>query len=483
MERDRNTYSSILHAIALFGGVRIFQIIISIVRSKAIAILIGPVGMGITGLYTSTIEMIGTIVGLGLNTSGVKEISNSFARDNQEEIGKTISVIRKIVIFTGIVGALLTFLFAPYLSIWTFGSDVYTSGFRALSIVILFNELNVGQITLLQGTFNYRYLAKSTLYGNLIGLIITLPLYYSFGVEAIVPSLVIASALTLSYSFLYSRRIHYKKISISVTEAIGQGKPMILLGISLVISGFVTTLSSYLLRIVISHYGTVSDLGLYTAGMSLTTMYVMTILSSMGTDYAPRLAACLNDKEMTDVINKQAILLLTIVTPLIILFLSFCHEAILILYTSEFLPMQGMLYWVMLGMFFRTFSWSMSYSLVAHGDTKMFLINEIIMSVLSFVMSSVGFIYYSIIGMGMAFCFVYVIYTIMIFFTIRHTIHFEFSIEGRKYIFTYICFVSLSFSLLYTFDKGVIHYLIGAFLSIISILYTYQKLRFMIKRK
>ena len=51
---QKSSYRQIVKATSLFGGVQFFQIIISVIRSKFVAILLGPAGMGIVGLLTAT---------------------------------------------------------------------------------------------------------------------------------------------------------------------------------------------------------------------------------------------------------------------------------------------------------------------------------------------------------------------------------------------------------------------------------------------
>ena len=55
MAEQQSSYRQIMKATSIFGGVQVFQIFFQVIRSKFIAVLIGPVGMGIVGLLTSTL--------------------------------------------------------------------------------------------------------------------------------------------------------------------------------------------------------------------------------------------------------------------------------------------------------------------------------------------------------------------------------------------------------------------------------------------
>jgi len=156
VDNSRNSYTGILKAISIFGGVKVFQILISIIRSKIIAVLLGPAGMGISGLILSTNDTVKSIVGCGLDTSAVKSISSS-----KENVSSTIATLRRLVWITGLLGFTATFFLSPWLSNIAFGNNDYTLTFRIVSVTLLLGQITVGQTALLQGTFHYKDMAKS----------------------------------------------------------------------------------------------------------------------------------------------------------------------------------------------------------------------------------------------------------------------------------------------------------------------------------
>ncbi len=73
--KEENSYSSILRRLSAFGGVQIFNILIGLLRGKFVALLLGPSGMGISALYTSSIAPLQQLCSLGLNLAVVKEVA------------------------------------------------------------------------------------------------------------------------------------------------------------------------------------------------------------------------------------------------------------------------------------------------------------------------------------------------------------------------------------------------------------------------
>jgi len=127
MPDQKSSYRQIMKATSIFGGVQVFQIIIQIIRSKFIAILLGPIGMGIAGLLTTTTNFIGVLADFGLGTSAVKDIAAAHGTGNETRISTVATVLRRLVWITGILGTLVTLILSPWLSQLTFGNHNYTT--------------------------------------------------------------------------------------------------------------------------------------------------------------------------------------------------------------------------------------------------------------------------------------------------------------------------------------------------------------------
>ena len=476
-EKDRNSYGSVFKAIALFGGVKVFQILISIIRAKLIAILIGPTGMGISNLFLSTTNTIGHVTGCGLQTSAVRDVAKSYENGDQQRINTTITVLRGFVWFTGLLGALVVFFGAGLLSRFAFGNGEYTVGFRILSLMMVFSQINVGQVALMQGTFHYKDMAQATLWGHLLSLLVTIPIYYFCREDGIVPALLIASLITLLFSWYYSRKQKYERITLSFKQFFQHGRGMISLGIVLAVGGLISNLSSYLLNIFISNFGSLHDVGLYSAGITISTSYVFLVLTAMSTDYVPRIAALSgNEEEQVNVINKQAVMVMLLITPLIVFFMAFAKEAICILYTSEFLPIISMLVFIMVATFIQAISWCLSYAIIARGDSKVFLYLSIF-SCIVFVSLKVGlYALKGLVGIGVAQVTGYIIYTITLFYICRRLFAFRFNHDFwvTLRLFGLICLVSFISSIL--FQEGVVHYILGTILICTSCFFSFKGL-------
>jgi O-antigen/teichoic acid export membrane protein len=110
---EKQSYSQILKSSALVGGSSVLNIVVGIVRTKAMAVLLGPSGFGLFGLYGSIANLTQSIAGIGINSSGVRQIAEAVGSDNTERIALTTAVLRRTSIFLGVLGAGLLLVFSP----------------------------------------------------------------------------------------------------------------------------------------------------------------------------------------------------------------------------------------------------------------------------------------------------------------------------------------------------------------------------------
>ena len=140
-DSNQSSYRSIFKATSLFGSVQFFQILIQIVKSKFIAILLGPAGVGIIGLYQSGMQLVQNITNMGLASSAVRDVSEAFGLKDYSRINQVITTIRRLVWGTGILGMIALAVVSPILSKISFGNYDYTIPFIVLSVTLLLDQI------------------------------------------------------------------------------------------------------------------------------------------------------------------------------------------------------------------------------------------------------------------------------------------------------------------------------------------------------
>lgn len=431
---SKSSYRQIIKTTSVFGSVQVFNILISIVRSKVIAIYIGPAGIGLIGLFNSALNLVASFTNAGIETSGVKAIS--MAENNPKSLSKEVSIMKRLIWITGILGTITIAVLSPLLSKFSFGNYEYTLAFVLISFTLLFKQLTNGNLIILQGLGKIKYLAKANLLGNLLGLLISLPLYYYFKIDGIVLSIMISSIVAMLVAFYFRAKIKIDSVNLTNKEVFAEGKELILLGFSLSLIGLLTALSSYLLQIFISNYKNVSEVGFYSAGFTILNTYVGIIFTAMATDYYPRLAKVCHDNSLVKkIVIEQSIIAVLLLTPIIVVFLVLAPTVIRLLYSVEFLPITPLVCWGILGMIIKAVSWSMGYILIAKGDSKTFIKTSIGFNSLFLIINIAGYYFYGLEGLGIAFFINYIIHFLGLKIITAKKYSFNFDVEFYKLFF------------------------------------------------
>jgi O-antigen/teichoic acid export membrane protein len=460
-----------MKATSLFGGVQVFNILVSIVRSKFIALFIGPEGMGIAGLLNTTLNLVNGATNLGLDKSGVKDISFAASNGTEREVSKTVSVLKRLVWITGIAGAVLMIVFSWLLSRLAFGDNTYGYAFIWLALALLFRQLASGELAVLQGMRKLKYLASANVVGNLAGLIITVPLYYFFRLDAIVPAIIISTFLGFIFTYYYGNKIKLEKVPVRNSQVFSEGKEMVKLGITLSISGMIALLAAYVIQVYISAKGGVTQVGYYTAGIVILNTYVGLIFNAMATDYFPRLAAIANSIEkVRKAVFEQAYIAVLLITPIILVFLVLAPLIITILYTEDFLPVVVFVTWGIMGMLLKAASWSVGYVIIAKGDSSLFIKTAIVFSSLLVLFNIGGYYFGGLEGLGISFCMYYFLHFIGLVIITYFRYRFYFKTEFYAIFLACTVMVITGFLLGY-WEESLTRYVLQGVIALLSIIF------------
>ena len=475
-ETQNFDFKKSLKTTSLFGGVQIYQILIKIISSKFVAVLLGPTGMGINGLLQSTTQIISSVAGMGLGMSAVRDMSASYASNDEGKFFRTLSVFRRLIWFTGIIGALICLLGSPFWSKLTFGNYDYTIAFTLIAVTVLFTQLTSGQTVLLQSTRNFKLMAKAGVIGSTVGLFVNIPMYFFWGMKGIVPAIITMSLATLAISTYFARKVPQKKVPLTSRETFHEGKFMLSMGFFLMLQGLLELVCGYIVRIYISNTGSLADVGLYNAGFMIINTYVGMVFTAMGTEYYPRLSTYTDDHErFNQAINQQIEISLLLTAPLIAFFLVFGDLAIIILYSNKFLPITWMVIWAIMAIFFKAPSWCISFSFLAKGDIKAFWLNELVAVLLHLFINLLFYHYGGLTGLGVSYMLNYFLYNFQVWFITKIRYSFKLNLSLLKVLIPQLV-ISAAIITIYYFLGEMPRYIAGTLLTVASTYISYKML-------
>ena len=463
-------------ATTLFGGVQVYQIIINIIRSKFVALLLGTTGLGLQGLYQSTLQFIQSLTSLGLAQSAVRDVSEANGSGDTERIGKTVSAFRRLVWFTGLLGTGVVIVFSPLLSKITFGNYDYTLPLIVLSCTLLFDQLASGQRVVLQGMKRLQALAKSSAIGATLGLLISVPFYFFFGIRGIVPTLILNSIAGLVIFWFFARKIQIPKQNLTFNETWQQGRWMVRMGVAMSISGVFATAVNYVIRASIMRQGGTEAVGLYQAGFAIINTYVGMVFTAIGTDFYPRLAAVNQDNAACrNVVSQQGEIASQILAPMLCGCILFMPLILRILYSDQFLDAGPFVLLCCPGMMLRLASWLVAYQFVAKAESRLYIFTEIVGGIIYLSLSIIGYRFGGLMGLGIAFSFDYLLYFILVYIVAVRRYGFSFSGSFVRIYLLQFLLVACTLTAMSTI-KPPCRYWIGSLLTVISCLIAFYLL-------
>lgn len=413
-----NNYQKAFKGSLIFGGVQIFQVLISLIRGKITAVFVGPEGMGLSGIFTSSLAPVITLVGLGCNLSAVRYISSI---DKQNEDYYThIQLVQRIFLILSVVGGILTWCLSYFLSILSFQSTKYFVAFLSLSVYVFCSVYSGGITSILQGMQEYKKIAIGNILPSLLGLFFAIPLYIKFNIGAVVPVII----LVPFFSVIYGRYVLHKfytdvnVVPINRSMLLKLLCDLVSLGVFAVIASLLGNITIYMINTFITHYGDLKDLGLFQAGMSITNQYVGLIFTAMNADYFPRLTETVSKKKnLNEVVCAQGEITLLLAFPLLALMICTAPLLVRILLSGEFLLIISFIKLLAFGMLFKAASFCLGAISFAHGDKLVFLFLEgIFGNIVNLVFSCLGYYWDGLKGLSYAFILQYIIYFVIISF-------------------------------------------------------------------
>jgi enterobacterial common antigen flippase len=449
---SHSSYSRILKSSTLVGGSQAIGLVMGMIRTKALAIILGPLGphaVGLLGIFTTLSQLVTSLAGLGIGTSGVREISIAHHTGDHERSARVLIALRRTLFVIGLAGGLAMAFSAPWLSQLSFGSSEHTWEIRLLGLAVLITNVSSGQIAILQGRGMLREMALSGVVSAVAATVVSFPIYYFLGVHAVAPSMVICVVLAAISGWWFSRNVRVPRIPQTLRETCRISRSMVNLGLAFLVASLLTALSTLAIQTMIAKEFGSDALGHYAAAFRVSGFFVAFVLSAMATDFFPRLAAVSESpSRMSRLINEQIEVGALLSVPALTGMLCFADWVIPAFYSHSFDEAVPMFRWLIIGCLGRVFSWPLGAVFMAKGESGKLIASEILAAAVHIGGVWVGLHFFGPVGAAVGFFAMYLIYFIALYFTMSRWIQFAFTKElvilTTAVVFVVISAISLS---------------------------------------
>ena len=429
MTDTTSSYRRILKNSSIIGGSSVANVGIGLIRTKVLALLLGPVGVGVASLYTGFLNTAGTLATMGLGTVGTRQIAESFSREDT----RAVAVARRAMFWGTLalaVAAMLAIWFLRYLlASLVFGSTAYAPALGWLAIGVGMLVAAASQSALLQGMYRIGDLARVTVSAATINTVLGIVFIWKWGEHGLIGYVLVGPLATFAVGYYFVSRLPRSgKHPIAWSEVTREWSALLRLGVAYVGGGLAATLTQLWIRIFVGKALGRGSLGEYQASWTISMYYVSFILTAMASDYYPRLTGVIRDHPSARrLANEQSEIALLLSTPVFVGMMATAPWVMHLLYSSQFAPAVVLLRWQVLGDVLKVASWPLGFVILAAGDGKTFFWSECVTNLLTALLIVT---LAPVVGLritGMAYLATYIFYLPLVYWLARRRIAFAWS--------------------------------------------------------
>jgi PST family polysaccharide transporter len=186
-----------------------------------------------------------------------------------------------------------------------------------------------------------------------------------------------------------------------------------------IIAALSVPISQILLRNILIHNLGINFAGYWQGILRISDGYLLIITTSLSTYYLPKLSSLKEDYDIRwEIYNTLKVVGPAVLFGCIVIY-AFRYFIIKVLYTSDFLKMEPLFFWQLMGDFFKMIAWVIGYLMIAKAMTRIYIITDIGFSI-AYV--SLGYILVKVMGLQgitIAFAITYFIYLLLMVFIFR----------------------------------------------------------------
>lgn len=392
----------------------LLKIGIGVISSKIIAVFVGPSGMALLGNMRNFVSLTDSISTLGFQNGIIR-----FVAAHKNDVTKTaafISTVFFVLLALTMLLSVLLFFGAEYWTTYLFGfKSIYGFAIMVFAFTLPWHSLSAFLLAVLNGLGNYQKVIYVNIIGNVLGLGVTVLLVTQMSTLGAMLSLVITPALLFGVTFFYLNRelalfsaIKFKLFNWSLLSHLYSFTVMALF------TAIVSPIVMLILRNYIIDSQGLSQAGFWEAISRISAYYFMFLSTLLTVYFLPQLSMATTDAATKTIFRKyfKSVFLIFIVVLVAIYFLR--SLIVQLLFTKEFLPVNDLFFWQIVGDVFKAASIILGYEFFAKKLTKAYLITEFISFNSLLLFSYLLIPQFKTEGVVMAHAFTYMIYFILL---------------------------------------------------------------------
>lgn len=378
MSEAAASYRRILKSSYIIGGASVVSILAGLIRTKVLAVLLGPSGVGLFSLYTGIVSAAAAVSSMGLGTVGTRQVAEAIGHED----ARALAVARRAMFWGALLlasaGALVVWSLREIVAEVVLGSAEHAGAVGWLALGVALSVASASQAALIQGMRRIGDMARLSVQSAVLNTALGLALLWQWGEAALVGYVLVGPLMSFLLGHVYVSRLpRMDAENVSIREIASQWQTFLRVGIAFMGAGLAGSLIQLWIRVEVGNTLGAEGLGHYQAAWMISMQYIGFVLAAMGADYYPRLAGTIHDRKATArLVNEQTEIALLLSAPVLIAMMGLAPWVIQLLYSPAFGPAVEVLRWQILGDLLKVASWPLGFIILAAGDGKTFFLTE-----------------------------------------------------------------------------------------------------------
>jgi PST family polysaccharide transporter len=408
-----NFFKNNLIKIGVFNSTSIVvKIIASIVSSKALALFIGPSGLGLLGIFKEFFNMTMNVSSLGLQRGIIKYSAE--LKNHKEELKIFISTTMVLGLVVSIIISFFVFIFSVELNNFLFFKNNYIIIFKTVAFLIPISVLSNYWIFILNGLGYLKQVIRINILLYILNMMAIVVLSYKFTTTGALLGISIVYILQLLSIIVFKPKGFAFKISCSTIFSSQYFKKIIGYTLMTITSLLLFPFISILIREEIINLIGESAAGFWEAMKRISENYLLFASSLILLSVLPKLSENQSDENFRKVIwDYIKSIIPFFIIGLVVVYL-FKDLIVRLLYSQDFLPMNILFKWYLLGDLFRVLGMLLAANFFARRNILGYIFTDIFLAVVMYVSTIALLKHYGLNGGGMAYLLSYLMYFILL---------------------------------------------------------------------
>lgn len=354
--------------------------------SKIIAVFVGPTGMAFLGNLRNLQNVVNNFSTAGLEKGAIRYSAEY--KNDREKLNSFVATLFFIGICICCLLGVLLFFGSGFLNDLVFPGRDFRYIFKILALILPLSMLNVFCLAILKGIGEFKKVILINILGNILNLLLIGILVWQFGLDgALLTFIILPSAILFITLAMANKKLNLLK-SFHIGNISGVfNRNLSHYALMTLVSSITFPVVFLLVRnFIIAEIGT-EEAGYWEAVTRLSNYYLLFIMSLLSLYILPQMAATDSDSGFRKIVFDfyKTVLPVFGIGLLLVYFLRFW--IIRIVFSEEFLPMENLFLWQLLGDFVRVAAIVMTFQLHAKKMVWKFILSDLFLAGMTYLSS------------------------------------------------------------------------------------------------